>query len=117
MERFSEILFGGVVPVALMACGAFFLIRLRGFFLLHPIRSFRLLMGRSGEERRASLRSLSLALAGTLGVGNIVGVAGAIAMGGAGAIFWMWVSAFFAMSLKYAEIVLAMRTRFFDGEG
>ncbi len=52
-----------------------------------------------------------MALAGTLGVGNIVGVAGAIAVGGFGAIFWMWVSALFAMVLKYAEIVLAISHR------
>lgn len=117
MARLSEILLGGVVPTALILSGAYFLIRLRFFYLIHPRRAWGLLGGRDRAERRASLRSLSLALAGTLGVGNIVGVAGAIVMGGAGAIFWMWISAFFAMTLKYAEIVLAMRTRRFDGEG
>ena len=54
-------------------------------------------------------RAVTLALAGTLGVGNIVGVASAIRIGGAGAIFWMWISALVAMILKYAEIVLAIR--------
>jgi AGCS family alanine or glycine:cation symporter len=52
---------------------------------------------------------MTVALAGTLGVGNIVGVAGAITVGGAGAIFWMWISALAAMILKYAEVVLAIR--------
>ncbi len=55
------------------------------------------------------MRALSVALSGTLGVGNIVGVAGAIALGGFGAVFWMWISALCAAVLKYAEIVLAVR--------
>lgn len=66
-------------------------------------------------------RAVTVALAGTLGVGNIVGVAGAIALGGFGSIFWMWVSAICAMVLKYAEITLAVshrrqnRSGFFGG--
>lgn len=53
-------------------------------------------------------RAVTVALAGTLGVGNIVGVANAVWIGGAGAIFWMWISALVAMILKYGEIVLAV---------
>ena len=56
-------------------------------------------------------RALSVALAGTLGVGNIVGVAYAITTAGAGALFWMWVSAFLAMILKYSETLLAIKYR------
>ncbi len=63
------------------------------------------------------MKALSIALAGTLGVGNIVGVATALYLGGAGAIFWMLFSALVAMVLKYAEIVLALRHRRFDAEG
>ncbi|MCL2774029.1 MAG: sodium:alanine symporter family protein [Oscillospiraceae bacterium] len=51
--------------------------------------------------------AVSAALAGTMGVGNIAGVATAITAGGAGAIFWMWISAFFCMIIKYIEVVLA----------
>ena len=58
-----------------------------------------------------------MALGGTVGVGNIAGVALALATGGAGAIFWMWVCALFAMILKYAEITLAMDSRTPDGRG
>ena len=57
----------------------------------------------------SSWRALSVALAGTLGVGNIVGVAFAITTAGAGALFWMWVSAFLAMILKYSETLLAIK--------
>lgn len=62
------------------------------------------------------LRALSLALAGTLGVGNIVGVSAAIWWGGPGAVFWMWLSALLAASLKYSETVLGVKHRRRDGE-
>lgn len=57
------------------------------------------------------LQSASAALSATMGTGNIVGVAGAISLGGAGAVFWMWVSALFSMIVKFSEIVLAVRYR------
>ncbi len=56
-------------------------------------------------------QAVTTALAGTIGTGNIVGVATAISLGGAGAIFWMWVSAFFGMATKYSEILLAIKYR------
>lgn len=55
--------------------------------------------------------ALTCALAGSVGTGNIAGVAGAIIIGGPGAIFWMWVSALFGMATKYTEIVLALKFR------
>ena len=55
------------------------------------------------------LRALSLALAGTLGVGNIVGVSAAIWWGGPGAVFWMWLYALLADSLKYSESLLGVK--------
>ena len=62
-------------------------------------------------------QAVSTALAGTVGTGNIAGVTGAIFTGGAGAVFWMWVAAFFGMVTKYAEIVLAMKYRIKDENG
>lgn len=66
-----------------------------------------------GEKKQSTcgknpFRAMTVALAGTLGVGNIVGVATAVHLGGAGALFWMWVSALFAAMLKYGETVLAV---------
>jgi len=61
--------------------------------------------------RMTPLQSASTALSATMGTGNIVGVAGAIALGGPGAVFWMWVSSLFCMIIKFAEIVLAVRYR------
>ena len=62
-------------------------------------------------------QAVCTALASTVGVGNVAGVAGAIAAGGAGAVFWMWVSAFFGMATKYSEIVLALKYRQTDKNG
>ncbi len=62
-------------------------------------------------------QAVCTALAATVGTGNIAGVAGAIAIGGPGAIFWMWVAALLGMVVKYAEVVLAVRYREPDGQG
>lgn len=73
---------------------------------------------KSKEKHAISqFQALATALAATVGTGNIVGVATAIAAGGAGAIFWMWVSAFFGMMTKYAEIVLGIYFRHKNEKG
>ena len=86
--------------------GAIFLFRLRFFFIFHPIKclskTLRLL---SDRTRR---RTLLLALAGTLGVGNIYGVALGIMIGGEGCVFWLFISSFFAMAVKYSESALSV---------
>lgn len=66
---------------------------------------------------KSSYRSLCTALAATVGTGNIAGVAGAITLGGPGAVFWMWVSAFLGMGTKFAEATLAVRYRTKDEAG
>lgn len=104
-----SLLSGVLVPVLLLAAGMYFAVRLLPLFA----RRNRL----EGTREKGGLRALGVALAGTLGVGNIAGVAVAIALGGAGAVFWMWVSALLAMLLKYAEVVLAIRTRSYDAHG
>ena len=71
---------------------------------------------RGGGHGTSPLEAVCTALAGTVGTGNIVGVAVALSMGGPGAVFWMWVSAFLGMGLKYAEIWLAVRYREKRGE-
>lgn len=101
----------------LLCVGVFFAFKLRVFYLRHPIRTFRFMMQRESAGGNSPMRALTLALAGTLGVGNIVGVASSIALGGYGSVFWMWVSALVAMILKYAEIVLAVMYRRRDRDG
>lgn len=65
----------------------------------------------AGKGEVTPFQAVSTALAATVGTGNIAGVTGAIAVGGPGAVFWMWVSALFGMVTKYAEVVLAIRYR------
>lgn len=93
----------------LLACGIYFAVRLRAFPYLHPLRTLRLTL--CGKGRRESFRALTVALAGTLGVGNITGVILALAVGGAGAIVWMWISGCLAMLIRYAEVVMALGCR------
>ena len=64
-----------------------------------------------------SFKALCTALAATVGTGNIVGVATAVKLGGPGALFWMWIAAFFGMASKYAECLLAVRYRTTDANG
>lgn len=100
--------FSLLLPVLVTAVGLYLLIRLRFFFLLHPVRTISELT--EGLRDRQVRRSFCLALAGTLGVGNIFGVSAGIMIGGAGSLFWLFISAFFAMVIKYAETLLV-----FDG--
>lgn len=65
----------------------------------------------------SSFRALCTALSATIGTGNIVGVATAIKVGGPGALFWMWLAAFFGMATKYAECLLSVKYRSVDGNG
>lgn len=66
-----------------------------------------------GDGDIDSFKALCTALAATVGTGNIVGVATAIKLGGPGALFWMWVAAFFGMATKYAEGCLARQIPFY----
>ncbi len=102
-------IFGPGLCAAVFLCGICLFIKLRPFFLTKPRRMLAAL--RSDAGKTSPMRAMLVALAGTLGVGNIAGVASAIAIGGAGAVFWMWVSALAALPVKYAEIVLAVRHR------
>ncbi|MBE6696378.1 MAG: alanine:cation symporter family protein [Ruminococcaceae bacterium] len=106
-------IFGITVPLLLISAGIYFSFKLRCFHFLHPINSLKkMLKKEEGESSSESpVHALCMALAGTLGVGNISGIALAIGFGGAGAIFWMWMSAFAAMIIRYAEIVLALDFR------
>ncbi len=102
---------GAAVPIFLMLTGFYYLFKLKGFYLFHPFKTLAPALKRQEGTGISPVRALCMALAGTLGVGNIVGVATAIYLGGAGAVFWMIFSALIAMVLKYAEIVLAVRHR------
>lgn len=75
------------------------------------------LKGAKQNGGMSSFQAVATAIAGQVGTGNIVGACGAILIGGPGAIFWMWVIAFFGMATIYAEAVLAQKTRTVDADG
>ena len=95
---------GVILPILLLLTGIRYGGRLGFFYILHPVKTARTIMSGKG-----GFSALSLALAGTLGIGNIAGVSSAIIMGGPGAVFWMIVSAFVAMGVKYGETFFAVR--------
>lgn len=117
MEAVNNILSGILAPFLLIVCGLVFGFRQRFFYILHPVRFVRTLKDAAAGGGISPVRALTQALAGTLGVGNMAGVATAVSAGGAGAVFWMWVSALCAMSLKYAEVALGVGHRRRDGDG
>ncbi|MGN0431228.1 MAG: alanine/glycine:cation symporter family protein [Lachnospiraceae bacterium] len=75
------------------------------------------LKGGKHEKGMSSFQALATAIAAQVGTGNIIGASGAILTGGPGAIFWMWVIAFFGMATIYAEATLAQKTRVVDKDG
>ena len=94
-----------ILPLLLLAVGIFLLFRLRFFFILHPCRTIGEIFRGLRDPR--SRRALALALAGTLGVGNIFGVGAGIMLGGEGVVFWIFLSSLISMVIKYAETLLA----------
>lgn len=75
------------------------------------------LKGKNQESGLSSFQALTAAIAAQVGTGNLVGACGAILIGGPGAIFWMWIIAFFGMATIYAEAVLAQKTRRVSADG
>lgn len=96
-----------LLPIMIVFVGGILLIKLDFFYILHPIRTLRFTF--KGHKSKESAISLMLALAGTLGVGNIVGVAYGIYRGGPGSVFWLVVSAVFSSIIKYAEVSLSAK--------
>ena len=104
-------IFGPALPVVLIGAGIFLTLRTRFLLITNPAVIVRSLFEKSSDSERSPFRAAMMALAGTLGGRNISRVAAAISPGGAGSVFWMWITALCAMPLKYAEIVLALRFR------
>ncbi len=113
------------IPAMVCIIGVGLLLSLRTGFL--QIRKFpyaiKTTLGRMFRKREASdgsmtpFQAVCTALAATVGTGNIAGVAGAIAIGGPGAVFWMWVSAFLGMCTKFSEVTLAVHFRERNAQG
>jgi AGCS family alanine or glycine:cation symporter len=116
----SGIIWGPLTLVLLLGVGVYLTVGLRAMPWRRTPRAFReLWTGRrsEGEGDITPFQALMTALSATIGTGNIAGVATAIALGGPGAVFWMWVTAALGMATKYAEAVLAVRYREVDELG
>ncbi len=116
---FDGIVWGIPLIVLIMVVGIYLTIRLGFLQLIHLPKALRFMIkneeGGTGEV--TSFGALCTALSATIGTGNIVGVATAIVAGGPGALFWMWIAAFFGMATKYAEGLLAILYRNIDKDG
>ena len=113
----SNFVWGVPAMVCILGVGLYLSLR-TGFFQIRKFPyAIRTTLGRIFRKREASdgaltpFQAVCTALAATVGTGNIAGVAGAIAIGGPGAIFWMWVSALFGMCTKFSEVTLAVHFR------
>ncbi|MFZ2508425.1 MAG: sodium:alanine symporter family protein [Steroidobacteraceae bacterium] len=122
MGQINGVVWGPVMLALILGTGLFLQLRLG----MMPVRrigaGFRLMWrGRTGDAGAAGevspFAALMTCLSATVGVGNIAGVATAIALGGPGAVFWMWMTALVGMATKYAEIVLAVHFRERDEAG
>ena len=104
----NNIVWSNALIVLCLGTGLYFSLRTRFLQLRHIKEMFRLLFdGESSESGVSSFQALSMSLAGRVGTGNIAGVATAIAFGGPGAMFWMWLVAFLGASTAFVEATLA----------
>ena len=127
INEINGILWGGGMIVLILGAGIYLTVATRFFqfrkvkmifretiFSLFKDKSVR----KSGEKKSISqLQAVSTALAATMGTGNIAGVASALTLGGAGAVFWMWVSSLFGMMIVFCENVLGIYYRYKNSSG
>lgn len=118
-KAINNLIWGPPLLLLLVGTGVYLTLRLGVFQIGKLPTAFRLIFSsdQSGQGDVSSFAALCTALAATVGTGNIVGVATAITTGGPGALFWMWVAAFFGMATKYAEGFLAIKYRTKDANG
>ena len=95
----------------------FIQVRRFGYIMRNTVGSLFRKSDKNHGSNLSPFQAVCTAMAGTVGTGNIAGVTGAIFIGGPGAVFWMWVSAFFGMCTKYSEIALAMKFRKTGADG
>ncbi|WP_295872169.1 sodium:alanine symporter family protein [uncultured Zhongshania sp.] len=121
VNTINGIVWGPLMLVLILGTGAYLMLGLKLMPLLNIGTAFRLMMkGRKSgndEGEISPFQALMTSLSATIGTGNIAGVATAIALGGPGALFWMWCTALVGMATKYAEAVCAVHYREQDAEG
>ncbi|MCY8578607.1 alanine:cation symporter family protein, partial [Bacillus haynesii] len=116
LEKINGFLWGVPGIILLVGTGLFLTFILRGLQFKRLIYAFKLAFGKEKESAGAdgdvsNFKALMTTLAGTIGNGNIAGVATAITVGGPGALFWMWLVGLLGMATKYSEALLATKYR------
>ena len=123
LGKANSIIWGPPMLILLVGTGVYYTYLLRGLQFRSLGHSLRLAFFKRSEGSSdapgdiSHFQALMTALAATVGTGNIAGVATAIAAGGPGALFWMWITGLFGMATKYAEAVLAVKYRVTDARG
>ena len=119
LNSIDGFIWGPPLLVLLVGTGIYFTIRLGLIQIVKLPKALKLIFKaeNNGSGDISSFGALCTALAATIGTGNIVGVATAIKAGGPGALFWMWLAAFFGMATKYSEGLLAIKFRSKDSNG
>jgi len=109
----DDIVWGPLMMLLLIGTGIFLTFRLRGLQVRKLVYALRLIIKRKEEGKGdiSPFRALMTTLSGTIGTGNIAGVATAISLGGPGALFWMWLTAIVGMATKFVECTLALHFR------
>lgn len=119
LNAIDSFMWGPPLITLLVGTGIYLTIRLKLLQVFRLPKALKLIFKAQNNGRGdvSSFKALCVALAATVGTGNIVGVATAVKVGGPGAIFWMWVAAFFGMATKYSEGLLAVKFRSIDEKG
>lgn len=119
LNSIDSFVWGPPLLILLVGTGIWLTFRLKLLQIFSLGEAMRLIFSakNDGSGDVNSFKALCTALAATVGTGNIVGVATAVKAGGPGALFWMWVAAFFGMATKYAECLLAVKYRTVDDDG
>lgn len=121
IEWYNDYIGVYAVLIMLIPTGLYFIIRLKFLNVTALVHSIRIVAGKYDNKADVGdvshFKALTTALSATVGTGNIVGVSLAIYLGGPGAIFWMWVTGFLGMILKYSECTLSHKYRSFNSDG
>ncbi|HWO96148.1 MAG TPA: sodium:alanine symporter family protein [Bacillus sp. (in: firmicutes)] len=121
LEVINHYVWGLPTLILLVGTGILLTIRLRGLQFTKLWYAHKLAFGKSDDRSSAGdishFQALMTAMAATIGMGNIAGVATAVSIGGPGAVFWMWITALFGMATKYSEAILAVKYRITGANG
>jgi alanine or glycine:cation symporter, AGCS family len=121
IQWYNDYVGGYLILILLIPTGIWFMYRLNFLNITKIGHAIRVVSGKydvKGAEGDVNhFKALTTALSATVGTGNIVGVALAIYLGGPGAVFWMWITGFLGMMLKYSEVTLAQKYRKFNSDG